>query len=85
MLNQPLASMTPVAEFKLDAAVRPLARRLHANHMSALGIANTMRLAHAYNRLKFGRQDSLAPVPLSRPTSRTHKGERTAHSSGHSH
>jgi hypothetical protein len=26
--------------------------------MSALGIANTMRLARCYNRLKFGRQDS---------------------------
>ena len=25
--------------------------------MSRLGIANTMRLAHLYNQLKFGRQD----------------------------
>jgi len=42
---------------KLDAVFRPFAKRLHANHMSRLGIANTMRLAHSYNRLKFGRQD----------------------------
>ena len=44
-------------DHKLDAVFRPLARRLHQNHMSLLGIANTMRLAHAYNRLKFQRQD----------------------------
>jgi hypothetical protein len=54
---------------KLDAFIRPIARRLHArllppiaqrlqaNHMSRLGIANTMRLAYFYNRLKFGRQN----------------------------
>jgi hypothetical protein len=42
---------------KLDAFFRPFAKQLHANHMSLLGIANTMRLAHSYNRLKFGRQD----------------------------
>ena len=30
---------------------------LHASHLSHLGIANTMRLAHAYNRIKFYRQD----------------------------
>jgi hypothetical protein len=36
---------------------RPIAARLHANHMSRLGIANTMRLAHLYNQLKFGHQD----------------------------
>jgi|SRR5437016_5912467 len=42
---------------KLDAFIRPIAARLHANHMSRLGIANTMRLAHWYNQLKFGRQD----------------------------
>lgn len=41
----------------LDTLIRPIAKRLHANHMSRLGIANTMRLAHAYNRLKFSRQD----------------------------
>ncbi len=40
----------------LDFACRPLARRLHDGHMRRLGIAPTMRLALAYNRLKFGRQ-----------------------------
>jgi hypothetical protein len=43
---------------KLDAFFRPLAKWLQNDHMSALGIANTMRLAYAYNRLKFGQQDS---------------------------
>src|SRR5436190_2775070 len=43
--------------YPLDNLFRPLAKRLHANHMSRLGIANTMRLAHAYNRAKFRRQD----------------------------
>ncbi len=42
---------------KLDTVFRPLARRLHANHMAMLGIRRTMRLAHAYNRIKFGRLD----------------------------
>src|SRR5437773_1104769 len=42
---------------KLDAFIHPIAARLHANHMSRLGIASTMRLAYFYNRLKFGRQD----------------------------
>ncbi len=42
---------------QLDALIRPLARRLHEGHMHRLGIANTMRLAHAYNRLKFRKQD----------------------------
>jgi hypothetical protein len=42
----------------LDTLMRPLAKRLHENHMARLGIANTMRLAHAYNRLKFRRQDN---------------------------
>jgi hypothetical protein len=42
---------------KLDTFIRPIAARLHANHMSRLGIANTMRLAYSYNRLKFHRQD----------------------------
>jgi hypothetical protein len=44
-------------DFTLDAFFRPLAKRLHSNHMSRLGIATTMRLAYAYNRIKFGRQD----------------------------
>jgi hypothetical protein len=43
---------------KIDTLFRPLARRLHANHMARLGIRRTMRLAHAYNRLKFRRQDN---------------------------
>jgi len=42
---------------KLDVFIRPIAARLQANHMSRLGIANTMRLAYFYNRLKFGRQN----------------------------
>jgi hypothetical protein len=42
---------------KVDIFIRPIAARLHANHMSRLGIANTMRLAYFYNRLKFGRQN----------------------------
>ena len=42
---------------KLDLLVRPLANWLQDNHMSALGIANTMRIAHAYHWLKFRRQD----------------------------
>ena len=46
-----------MSDSKLDTILRPLAKRLHANHMSRLGIANTMRLARAYNRIKFGRQD----------------------------
>src|SRR6266404_7226373 len=47
---------------KLDAFIRPIAARLHANHMSRIGIANTMRLAYFYNRLKFGRQDDWRSV-----------------------
>src|SRR4051812_44054334 len=47
----------PNPSSKLDTLVRPLAKRLHHNHMARLGIANTMRLAHTYNRLKFHRQD----------------------------
>jgi hypothetical protein len=42
---------------KLDAFIRPIAAQLHANHMSRLGIANTMRLAYFYNRLKLRRQN----------------------------
>src|SRR5262245_62094335 len=49
---------TPLNGSRLDGLFRPLAKRLHDNHMSRLGIANTMRLAHAYNRLKFRRQDN---------------------------
>jgi hypothetical protein len=42
---------------RLDAWITPLARKLHEGHMHRLGIARTMRLAQAYNRLKFARQD----------------------------
>ena len=45
-------------EAKLDAVFRPLAKLLHANHMAALGIRRTMRLAHFYNRIKFRKQDN---------------------------
>ncbi len=44
-------------ESKLDTLLRPVAKRLHENHMARLGIRRTMRLAHFYSRLKFGRQD----------------------------
>ena len=37
-----------------DGAMRPLARRLDADKMSKLGIANTMRLAKRYNGLLHG-------------------------------
>ncbi len=40
----------------LDNIVRPLAKRLQDDHMSALGIANTMRLARDYNWIKYRRQ-----------------------------
>ncbi len=43
---------------KLDKLFHPVAARLHRDHMSRLGIAKTMRIAHAYNRLKFGRTDN---------------------------
>jgi hypothetical protein len=36
---------------------RMLAGWLHANHMSRLGLANTMRLARVYNHIKFSRHD----------------------------
>jgi hypothetical protein len=43
--------------YPADALVRPIARRLHADHMKVLGIGNTMRLARAYNGVRFRRQD----------------------------
>lgn len=43
----------------LDAQMKPLAKRLHENHMALLGIRNTMRMAHAYNQAKFQKQDEL--------------------------
>ena len=44
-------------ETAFNNLLRPLAKRLQANHMAVLGIANTMRLAHAYNRARFRRQN----------------------------
>jgi hypothetical protein len=44
---------------RLDAISQETARRLHADHMSMLGIADTMSLAHAWNLRRFGRQDAL--------------------------
>jgi hypothetical protein len=41
----------------VDDAARPLAKQLHENHMARLGIGDTMRLAHAFNRAKFGPHD----------------------------
>ena len=58
MDNPELATFIRPTARRLHARVfRPIAARLHANHMSRLGIANTMRLAHLYNQLKFGHQD----------------------------
>jgi len=42
----------------IDSVMRPIARQLHKNHMSLLGIANTMRLAHAWNQSKYRRHDA---------------------------
>jgi hypothetical protein len=47
----------PTRQSKLEWFTRPLAIKLHQNHMARLGIANTMRLAHAYNRARLRRQD----------------------------
>jgi hypothetical protein len=47
-----------MSDSKLDTLFRPVAKRLHANHMARLGIRRTMRLAHFYNRIKFRRQDN---------------------------
>jgi hypothetical protein len=41
----------------LETLIRPVVRRLHEGDMQVLGIERTMRLAHAVNRFKFGRQD----------------------------
>jgi hypothetical protein len=57
MNNSRLDTFRPIAKRLHATFFRPIAERLHANHMSRLGLANTMRLAHCYNRLKFGRQD----------------------------
>lgn len=53
-------SSDEVAKFEeLDTQMRPIAKRLHENHMACLGIRSTMRLALAYNQAKFQRQDEL--------------------------
>ena len=52
-----IGNVGSMSDVGIDTVLRPLAKRLHANHMSLLGIANTMRLAHAYNRLKYRRRD----------------------------
>jgi hypothetical protein len=40
---------------RFEHAIRPLAKRLHADHMCRLGIRNTMRIAKTYSHLKFGK------------------------------
>ncbi len=40
-----------------DVMMRPLARRLQANHMRMLGIARTQQLATTYNRMKYRHHD----------------------------
>jgi hypothetical protein len=49
----PLAATAPAR----NSLGRTLAGWLQASHMSHLGIANTMRLAHATNRIRFYRQE----------------------------
>jgi hypothetical protein len=39
----------------IDMAVKPIAALLQNNYMKALGIGNTMKLAHTYNRFKYGK------------------------------
>lgn len=41
----------------MDKMVRPIALSFCKDHMQKLGIADTMQIAKAYNRLKFGRYD----------------------------
>lgn len=43
---------------QFDTLFQPVAKLLHENHMAHFGIANTMQLAHAYNKIKFGPQDA---------------------------
>jgi len=43
---------------ELDTRIRLLAQQLNEANMRLLGINDTMRLANAYNRVKFGRQDT---------------------------
>lgn len=39
----------------IDKAVKPIAKLLQYNYMEGLGINNTMKIARAYNYLKYGR------------------------------
>jgi hypothetical protein len=48
---------TTTAAYGVEDITVPLARQLHANHMEHLGIAETMRLAGAFNRSRFAAQD----------------------------
>jgi hypothetical protein len=58
MNNSKLGTFIRSIAGRLHATLfRPIAKRLQENHMSLLGIANTMRLAHYHNRLRFARQD----------------------------
>ena len=62
MSNQGVSSSAALplkrAEPARNSLGRTLAGWLQASHMSHLGIANTMRLAHAFNRVRFRRQDA---------------------------
>lgn len=40
-----------------DTLLKPFAKKLHENHMQRLGIANTMRISGAYNRVTLRRFD----------------------------
>jgi len=59
---------------RLDSPMRPLAQRLHANHMARFGIETTMAMAGAYNRLKHGRTD-FAGLVVPQKSYRTHPGD----------
>ncbi len=50
-----MADVLPNADEEISLAT---ARQLHADHMSLLGIGDTMSLAEAYNRRRFTRQDT---------------------------
>jgi len=41
----------------MDRLARPVATKLHDDHMRRLGIRNTMKIALAYNRMKYGTFD----------------------------
>jgi hypothetical protein len=58
LLRRLIRVETKMKSEELDALFQPVAKRLHANHMEALGIADTQRLALAYNGAKYGAQDA---------------------------